>query len=272
VKRSSALVLSVGLVLALTAQISLGQTASQSVHPPKGPVSEKAGPSAPNTFGTSAVSYLQVPSSAFLPFDSSRAYTTSGFGVFSMGRYAPGSATDFNAPIQLPSGALITYLELDYCDTNPGALYVLGTLVECDWTGQTCANYPTSGTSLPGWLTSVDGTRGQCSNVHIDMTPYNLTVNNYLTHYHLDAETTATDGTNAIVGMLVGYKLQVSPAPGSATFPDVPTSDFGFQYVEALVSSGITGGCGGGNYCPDNFVTRRQMAIFIAKALGLQWQ
>ena len=24
-------------------------------------------------------------------------------------------------------------------------------------------------------------------------------------------------------------------------------------------------------YCPDSFVTRRQMAIFIAKALGLQW-
>ena len=34
---------------------------------------------------------------------------------------------------------------------------------------------------------------------------------------------------------------------------------------------GITGGCAGGNYCPDNFVTRRRMAVFLAKALGLNW-
>lgn len=45
----------------------------------------------------------------------------------------------------------------------------------------------------------------------------------------------------------------------------------GFQYIEALVSSGITGGCGGGNFCPDAAVTRRQMAIFLAKELGLHW-
>jgi hypothetical protein len=36
-----------------------------------------------------------------------------------------------------------------------------------------------------------------------------------------------------------------------------------------LAASGITGGCGGGNFCPDNPVTRRQMAIFLSKALGL---
>lgn len=55
------------------------------------------------------------------------------------------------------------------------------------------------------------------------------------------------------------------------TFNDVPATDFGFQYVEALVAAGITGGTGGGNFSPDGNVTRRQMAIFIAKALGLHW-
>ncbi len=54
-------------------------------------------------------------------------------------------------------------------------------------------------------------------------------------------------------------------------FNDVPGSDFGYQYIEALAESGITGGCGGGNFCPDNPVTRRQMAIFLAKALGLSF-
>ena len=69
----------------------------------------------------------------------------------------------------------------------------------------------------------------------------------------------------------VFYKLQVSPAPFVATFNDVPTSDPAFQFIEALVASGVTAGCGGGNYCPDAPLTRRQMAVFLAKLLGLQW-
>jgi hypothetical protein len=63
----------------------------------------------------------------------------------------------------------------------------------------------------------------------------------------------------------------VSPAPGSATFGDVPTSHPFFQFIEALVASGITAGCGGGNYCPDAPLTRGQMAVFLSKALGLHF-
>jgi len=61
----------------------------------------------------------------------------------------------------------------------------------------------------------------------------------------------------------------MSPAPGVATFSDVPVSHPFFQQVEALAASGVTLGCGGGNYCPDNAVTRGQMAAFLARALGL---
>jgi hypothetical protein len=67
------------------------------------------------------------------------------------------------------------------------------------------------------------------------------------------------------------YSLQVSPAPATATFGDVPTSHPFFQFVEALVASGITAGCGGGNYCPDAPLTRGQMAVFLSKALGLHF-
>ena len=63
----------------------------------------------------------------------------------------------------------------------------------------------------------------------------------------------------------------VSPPPATPTFGDVPTGHPYFQFVEALVKSGVTGGCGGGNYCPDQPLTRGQMAVFLAKALGLQW-
>jgi hypothetical protein len=51
----------------------------------------------------------------------------------------------------------------------------------------------------------------------------------------------------------------------------VPPSSSIFRFVEALADAGITGGCGGGNYCPDSPVTRGQMAVFLASALGLHW-
>jgi hypothetical protein len=71
--------------------------------------------------------------------------------------------------------------------------------------------------------------------------------------------------------LALSWVRQVSPAPATATFADVPTGHPFFQFVEALNASGITGGCGGGNYCPNNPVTRGQMAVFLSKALGLSW-
>jgi S-layer homology domain len=67
------------------------------------------------------------------------------------------------------------------------------------------------------------------------------------------------------------WHRQVSAAPATATFPDVPASHPFFAYVEALAASAITGGCGNGNFCPDAPLTRGQMAVFLAKALGLHW-
>jgi hypothetical protein len=70
---------------------------------------------------------------------------------------------------------------------------------------------------------------------------------------------------------LVVEAFPVSPAPGTATFNDVPTTHPFFQFIEALHASGITGGCSAAPplYCPDNSVSRGQMAVFLAKALGL---
>ena len=54
------------------------------------------------------------------------------------------------------------------------------------------------------------------------------------------------------------YRLQVSPAPGVATFDDVPTSHPFFQFIQALVAAGITSGCSAAPplYCPDAAITR----------------
>jgi hypothetical protein len=69
----------------------------------------------------------------------------------------------------------------------------------------------------------------------------------------------------------VFYRLRVSPAPATATFGDVPVGHPLMRFVEALVAAGSTGGCGGGNYRPDAPLTRGQMAIFLATALGLHF-
>ena len=57
------------------------------------------------------------------------------------------------------------------------------------------------------------------------------------------------------------------PPPASGTvFLDVHIGDFAADWIEELAGLGITGGCGGGDYCPGNPVTRAQMAVFLLKA------
>src|SRR4029434_1274355 len=38
------------------------------------------------------------------------------------------------------------------------------------------------------------------------------------------------------------------------------------NWIEALAAEGITGGCGGGNYCPQKPVRLDHMAVFLLKA------
>jgi len=60
------------------------------------------------------------------------------------------------------------------------------------------------------------------------------------------------------------------PAVGSDTgFGDVPTTHWAAAWIKQLAAEGITGGCGGGNYCPENSVTRAQMAVFLVKTFNL---
>jgi S-layer family protein len=64
--------------------------------------------------------------------------------------------------------------------------------------------------------------------------------------------------------LVVVFSLAI---PGLAlanhNFADVPTSAFYHNAVEWVFNRGITAGCGGGNYCPNNAVTRGEMAVFL---------
>jgi hypothetical protein len=56
------------------------------------------------------------------------------------------------------------------------------------------------------------------------------------------------------------------PPPATGTvFTDVPVSHPFASWIEELSDMGITGGCGGGNYCPAASVTRKQMAVLLLK-------
>jgi hypothetical protein len=51
----------------------------------------------------------------------------------------------------------------------------------------------------------------------------------------------------------------------------LPTDPYGYPFVERMWALKITGGCSTSPlmYCPEQNVTRRQMAIFLVRAFNL---
>ena len=57
-----------------------------------------------------------------------------------------------------------------------------------------------------------------------------------------------------------------APPACAGLFGDVTCPSLFADWMEELAAEGITAGCGGGNYCPDDAVTRQQMSAFLLKA------
>jgi hypothetical protein len=55
--------------------------------------------------------------------------------------------------------------------------------------------------------------------------------------------------------------------PATPYFSDVPSSSPFFPFVQKMAATGITAGCASGLYCPNNSLTRGQMAVFIVTGL-----
>src|SRR5262249_45778955 len=89
---------------------------------------------------------------------------------------------------------------------------------------------------------------------------------------------TLSSGTNTITfrGREVGSKidrLYVTTDPNAVPtdgndpmFGDVFPSNPFYDYIETIGRDGVSSGCGNGNYCPSEGVTRAQMAVFILKS------
>ncbi len=167
----------------------------------------------------------------------------------------------FHAPVTIPSGALMTFFELEACDTN-ATEEVSAFLHRCPTGGGACSTIASiSSGAAPGCATFVDTTI---------TTP---TMDNDGFHYDISVAVTGNTSTTSLGAVRIGWRRQVRPGPATATFTDVPTTSIFFQFVEALAAAGITGGCTTtpGGYCPAEPVTRAQMAAFLSIALGLHW-
>ena len=214
---------------------------------------------APQAFGTSGYTVTTISGIGFVPGRNDIVYSTTG----SLGRFVNASASQvqFFSALDLPAGAVIDFIGFN--NNNDGTPNVMAVhLFQRDNTGTLTPLFSLDNTPHSSWVTDINpsplgilwpGSQGN-----------GLTLT-------LEIEIAPSANTQFFGQVEVWWKRSVSPAPATATFGDVPTTDPFFQYVEALAASGITAGCGGGNYCPANPVTRGQMAVFLSKALGLHW-
>ncbi len=209
------------------------------------------------TYGTSGMSVLTLSSDAFVPNDSTTVWTYST--VAPGGQYIVSGHRFLNHAVLLPAGALVKKIELDGCDnTNSGSILLY--FSKCA-VGGPCSDLDSVGTDT----TDVPG----CGRFPLTL-PQAVTIDNFNNSYFVDVYTSGSDLATFFAVRLY-YQLQISPAPATATFGDVPTTNLYFRAIEALAASGITGGCGSGNFCPDQYVTRGELAKFLANALGLHW-
>jgi plastocyanin len=195
------------------------------------------------------------------------AYTVSSWDMQRRSTIAgPEGASDFTRDsgeflggVRLPSGVKITAFEVSACDDTSIAGGTTATLLICPEPVSACLPIAIVQTTPvvtgdPCGITTTTLADGPIVD-NADNT-YGLYVATFLEGFR---------------GVKIYYKKVLSPAPLTATFGDVPTTHQFFRAIEGLYASGITQGCGNGNFCPNDTVTRATMAGFMARALGLFW-
>jgi hypothetical protein len=212
-------------------------------------------------------------SSRFVPFNGGSVPGYAGFGYI----HPSNSGDDFWAQINLPIGAeIITVMWQVYDGTATGYWPWLNVVrYQAAREGTTpdleiIQSLSTGSAEAPGYV------------LLQDMTPFPVTVRAYedidgsggsdFVTYALTAESSgASTSVLRLFGATIVWTRVISPAPGSASFPDVGTGFWAFREIEALADSGITTGFPDGTFRPLEPVTRAQMATFLARALGLHF-
>ncbi|HTO75387.1 MAG TPA: S-layer homology domain-containing protein [Thermoanaerobaculia bacterium] len=214
-----------------------------------------------------------IPAAAFRGVSSSDQFQGLSGGGGTITPIAAGGI-DVIAPILPPNGAVLDEIRVLVTDLDP-ATNIDASLVGM---GQGVSSATTCGPfSYASWNNTSVGLTGTGILTIQGVQPVpiesvilcGLTGQPSYAGYALKVGLYSTNHT--LAGAVLVWHRQMSPAPATATFNDVPTSDPYFRAIEALAASGVTSGCGGGNFCPNDVVTRSQLAKFLAVALGLHF-
>ncbi len=242
---------------------------------PMGSPDESLNLPTPNSYGVTDRSISVIPWASFFPGSSSSSYVP-GPGINRRCITGGNPYLYASLPDDIPDGALVKQIVFYVYDNDStkgfgGGMhaYYSDSSAGTNWAATSLyLSTPTSTTGTPGdtvsWkiLTSpilIDRRQDINTDGKVEVVSYVLWAN------------VGGTGDLCVSNARILWTRQVSPAPASATFNDVPTTHQFFRYIEALADSGITSGCNANNYCPDDPVTRGQMAVFLAKALGLHW-
>jgi hypothetical protein len=172
----------------------------------------------------------------------------------------------------LPSGIMNTA-----ADSADNARSINGTRT-------TVANWRAGVVPLPLFVNAVSPTSGPAAGgTTVTVTGTGFAAGATVTVGGVPATGVTVSGTTQITATLPAlppgalHDLVVT-VPGAGTFTvaravlsdfaDVPAAHLFHGVVERLARFGVTGGCGGGNYCPSSVVTRAQMAVFLIRSQG----
>jgi S-layer homology domain len=170
------------------------------------------------------------------------------------------------APLHLPDGALIKSVRVYYHDSYPSEDPVAE-----------LTRFNAAGTQDAIASISFPNFSAGFNTIFQSVAPAEATVDNESYHYaflmFLRRSVGDPSEEHRLIRVRIRYVRQVSPGPFFPSFDDVPSSHPYYKHIEALLASGITSGCQVAPplYCPGAFITRGEMAVFLAKALGLHW-
>ena len=203
----------------------------------------------PDDFGTASWAVTFIPASEFVQRGSGT-FLYSGGGYI----YATGGTTAWWAPVHIPNGVDIYAVRLYFYDGSGSNWQWFLTRYTGSNTTQDLGNASSSGS--PGF------TSGTFDPVHIVDNRFGYVVN---------AFQGAFGNTMRLRGARISW-LRFISAGGAQIFDDVDGGPF-YSAINNMARAGITQGCpsppGLNNYCPNQAVTRGQMAAFIARSLGL---
>jgi hypothetical protein len=190
-------------------------------------------------------------------------------GVWTSYQWQPGDETTSTITVSPLNDTVygVTVTESSGC-TVRGSILVRATRLidpDCDAPGLTAIS-PTSGPAAGGTVVTVSGSQFEAeTETRVDAIPVST---------NFQDASTLTITTPTLEPGTLNNVLVVNPDSSTAMLPGAFFADFSdvdqlhsfHVFIEALVRAQVTAGCGGGNYCPDDPVTREQMAVFLLRS------